>query len=90
MVFGLPEAETRKNELWASFKANLSGPWIEGRADQFVWSMLAFAGARAGDRNTLDAWEARLRLRGSRDWPWHVGESAGYLLYLKERQARGI
>ncbi len=85
ILFELPEAQARKVSLWNHFQAHWLSRWKKGDSDFFAWSLLAYTAAKSGDRNLAQEWELHATdMIQQRNWPWHVGESAGYLLYLNE------
>ncbi len=85
IVFELPQAAMRKAKLWADFKSVWERRWKNASVDFFSWSLLAYTAMQAGDESLANEWERNLLANHHRNWPWHVGEAAGYLLYLHER-----
>lgn len=82
LVFGLPEALPRASLMWKAFQP-IQPRWVDGSADSFAWAAIASAAIRAGDAAAAERWNERVerRNRWVRSWPWHVGESAGVMLY---------
>ena len=86
IIFDLPEARSRRQFLWNDFKKVWGKRWQDASVDFFSWSLLAYTSVQAGDEVLARNWEKHLLQNPHRNWPWHIGEAAGYLLYLHEKK----
>jgi hypothetical protein len=87
LIFGLPEQNARRHELWDRFKTNQADWTIHSLENtDYPWAMVGVAGVKADDRSSVIVFEQNLRRRlgeGLRSsvW-WHAGEAGMYMLLL--------
>ena len=83
VIFGLPEASSRKNALWTKFKNAQGAKWVSNTADAFPWTRLAIAAIEAGDEASARQFDSNTRAKffPAKLWPWYIVESAGVIEY---------